>query len=228
MHWKVADIIPIPKSQPVKLDQLRPISLLPVLSKLLEKVVLHIYIDRLTKCYDDSQFAYRRNSSTVCALVTVHEKIVELLDNPHISGVRVIAFDMSHAFDCVPHDIVIKRLLNFDFPDCSEFVRWIRNYLANRRQRVRLGDTRSSATAVKSGVPQGSVLGPYIFAIFMSSFTALNPMISVVKYADDVTLIVPVYRNSVDDFSIVNSEIKHFESWCTENRMYINRCKTKF
>ena len=227
INWKIADVIPVPKSQPVKLEKLRPISLLPTLSKVLERIVLHKYIDGLTKCYDVNQFAYRRNSSTTCALITINEKIVELLDEPLISGVRVIAFDMSHAFDSVPHDIIIKRMLELNFPDCNNFVKWIHSYLSNRRQRVRIGDTLSSVTEVKSGVPQGSVLGPYIFAIFMSSYTALNPDVSIVKYADDVTIVVPVYKNSVADFSVVNNETQHFEKWCDKNCMFVNRSKTK-
>ncbi|MEL7309737.1 MAG: hypothetical protein AAGK05_19085, partial [Pseudomonadota bacterium] len=99
--WKKADVVPIPKSSPVKKDQLRPISLLPVVSKIYEKIVLEKYCKTMFDSLDDCQFAYRKKSSTVCALVTIHETVLKFLDNSEIGAVRIITFDMSHAFDCV-------------------------------------------------------------------------------------------------------------------------------
>ena len=225
--WKIADVCPIPKTKPVSKDKLRPISLLPIISKINEKIVLKNFRDYLLSFYDDHQFAYRRDSSTVSALIKIHDSVLRYLDDPNIAGVRIIAFDMSNAFNCVPHTILYDKLCVLEFPQSRYFAEWIKSYLMERRQRVRLGSTTSSLVNVTSGVPQGSNLGPYLFAIFMSTFCAADSRTSLVKFADDVTLIVPVYKSKINDLSVVCMEIENFQKWCTDNQMLINSEKTK-
>lgn len=225
--WKVADIVPIPKTVPVQKDKLRPISLLPVMSKICERIFLKYFYNSLIKCYDECQFAYRRDSSTVCALVTIHDTILRFLDDVDIGAVRVITFDMSHAFDSVSHSILLQRFCMSNFPDSDKFVLWLRSYLTNRKQRVRLGETTSSLCDVSSGVPQGSILGPFLFAIFMSTYNPFSPSTKVVKFADDVTIILPVHKSAFDDLSSVTCEVENFSLWCKENCMIINTGKTK-
>ncbi|MEL7309047.1 MAG: hypothetical protein AAGK05_15065, partial [Pseudomonadota bacterium] len=93
--WKIADICPVPKVKPVTKDQLRPISLLPVVSKVFEKIVLNKYSSSMISCYDKQQFAYRPESSTVCALLSIQDTILRLLDDSNVGAVRLITFDMS-------------------------------------------------------------------------------------------------------------------------------------
>jgi len=227
--WKIADIVPIPKTVPVQKDKLRPISLLPVISKVCEKMVLTNSYSFLMSFYDDFQFAYRKNSSTVCALITIHDAILRFLDDPDICAVRVITFDMSHAFDSVSHFMLLQRFLETRSQDstCMLFIRWLTDYLSNRRQRVRLGEVTSAFCDVTSGVPQGSILGPYLFVIFMSSYNTCYPSTKIIKYADDVTIIIPVKKFDFYDMSHVSCEIENFASWCRNHRMLINADKTK-
>lgn len=89
--WKVANICPVPKTMPVNKTQLRPISLLPIVSKLCERAVLQFYRDSFLKCYDDAQFSYRPKSSTVCALLTIQDIALRMLDDSGVVGVRIIA-----------------------------------------------------------------------------------------------------------------------------------------
>ena len=112
--WKIADVCPTPKTKPVDKTKLRPISLLPVLSKIFENVVLQKYRTYLLECFDDFQFAYRPDSSTVCALVTIHDSVIKVLDDTAVGAVRLIAFDMSRAFDSIPHDLLLSRIAEFD------------------------------------------------------------------------------------------------------------------
>ena len=225
--WKAADICPVPKSNPVVKDKLRPISLLPIMSKICENVILSKYGKPLIRLYDDCQFAYRPRSSTVCALISIHEKILCFADDINICAARVVTFDMSRAFDCVPHHLLLSCISKLKLPDCNNFVNWLNSYLQDRTQRVRLGTTRSSFTCVSSGVPQGSVIGPILFAVYLSTYKPLYQTVHLVKYADDISLVIPVYKNETDDAFLVSEEIKHFEHWCNENHMSINFTKSK-
>jgi hypothetical protein len=224
---KIADVCPIPKSSPVKRNELRPISLLPVIGKYCENLIVKKFYPSLIQHIDSSQFAYKKKSSTVHALITLHDRILSSLDDTDVIGVRVIAFDLSHAFDCIPHHILLQRIAALDFPQKNYFVNWLNAYLSNRQQRVRLGEMRSCLTNVTSGVPQGSILGPLLFSIFMSTFCAKDLNVSVIKYADDVSIVVPVLKDAPDDLVLFNQEIDNFKLWCQENRMIINVRKTK-
>jgi hypothetical protein len=225
--WKAADIFPIPKTNPVRADQLRPVSLLPTMSKICEKVILNVYRAPLLQCYDKCQFAYRPLSSTVCALISIHDCILKLLDDVNVCAVRLITFDMSRAFDSIPHHLLLSHLSKLSLPNCNSFVNWLNSYLSDRKQRVKLGNTKSSLTSVTSGVPQGSVLGPLLFAVYLSSYEPYHNTVHVFKYADDISLIVPVLRRHNYDASIVNDEIVHFKDWCKNHGMSINFSKSK-
>jgi len=226
--WKIADVCPVPKARPISIDRLRPISLLPICSKVFEKIILRKYSDSLLRCYDERQFAYRPESSTVCALLFIQQTVLTFLDDSNVGAVRLITFDMSRAFDRVPHHQLLRYISRMPLPNISSFINWLNSYLSDRKQRVKLGETRSSLAYVTSGVPQGSVLGPILFSLYMSSYKPFdNTKVCIAKYADDVTIILPVLKNCMSDFSSFNNEIANFEDWCYQHQMQINHTKTK-
>ena len=134
---------------------------------------------------------------------------------------------MSRAFDRVPFHLLLTCLSKLNFPECHSFVNWLRSYLYERQQRVKLGKTKSSLLPGTSGVPQRSVLGPVLFSVYLSSYKPCNSIVQVVKYADDVSLIVPIHKSEVDDVFLAKKEIENFELWCQHNCMSINFSKSK-
>jgi hypothetical protein len=225
--WKLAHVCPIPKVTPITRDKFRPISLLPVISKVMEKVILRQYRKEFVSCYDHVQFAYRPLSSTVCALIYFHDIVLKYLEMPDVAALRILCFDMTHAFDCVPHDLLLSCLFKLPLHNVKTFVNWLNSYLYNRRQQVKLGSTKSSVVEVTSGVPQGSLLGPYMFALYMSTYEPVNSNVKMVKYADDITLVIPVYKRDFDDLCTTSLEVQMFRSWCDNNKMRINHDKTQ-
>ena len=160
--WKRVVITPVPKVRNPTMADIRPISLLPPLAKIMERVVLSSVKNQLLKNYGTNQFGFRPHSSTQCALTYLHNQVTIYLDDPSTSGVAVIAYDYSKAFDRLRFDLIIQRLVDCDFPPKS--IVWIADYLKHRTQIVRVGEAESREINISSGVPQGSVLGPFLFS----------------------------------------------------------------
>ncbi|MEL7307993.1 MAG: reverse transcriptase domain-containing protein [Pseudomonadota bacterium] len=178
--WKISAVTPLPKTNsPSSTDELRPISLLPIPSKILERIILDYARPYFIQGYGDDQYGFRKGSSTTCALITLHDHITRSLDNTEITGIQVIAYDFSKAFDRIKHDIIIKRLENCNMP--PELISWLESYLENRKQFVRIGSVCSSLIDVTSGVPQGSVLGPFIFSAVVGSLKVSNRDCCIIK-----------------------------------------------
>ena len=193
--WKTSLITPIPKSQPVSKDELRPISLLPIFSKICEKVILNSGMaTELQKTFGPNQFGAMHNSSTTTALICIHDTITRLLEDPFIKGIFVIAYDFSKAFDQLGHDIIIRELSNSNFP--ISFVKWLNAYLSHRSQMVKINNTYSDQLLIKSGIPQGSVFGPFLFNSVVGSLRPKHDVCTIVKYVDDCTYIIPVYESA--------------------------------
>jgi hypothetical protein len=218
-RWKLADVIPIPKNSSPSSKDYRPISLLPVIAKLFEKFVLKSVKISLLRLYGRQQHAFRPLGSTSSALIKIHDHITRSLDNRDVDAVRVVCLDFSKAFDKIHH----KRLVNYLYESglSGGFLLWLRDYLTDRRMRVRLNGSLGPAFEVVSGVPQGSVLGPYLFASFMGSLSRAADA-NMVIYADDVTLIEEVNGNTSG-----LEKLPAIESWVTENCFSLNFLKTK-
>ena len=185
--FKLAFVHPIPKTTRPTVKDFRPISLTPVVSKIFERLVLHNIGKKLISIYGTNQHAYRPLGSTTSALVAIHDGVTSFLDERRTAAVRMMCMDISKAFD----RLHFNRLLNFLNVNGLDhgFLWWLKSYLSGRSFAVRIGGNNGSWVHVPSGVPQGSVLGPFLFAAYMSSIDFCSDSVRCVKYADDLTIV---------------------------------------
>jgi hypothetical protein len=140
----------------------------------------------------------------------------------------MIALDLSKAFDRVSHLSILQTIARGDLP--YRFILWIQSFLTTRSQKVVFNGVSSSMEVpVTSGVPQGSVLAPILFAAQVGSLEALHPQTQLIKYADDFTLLIP-YSGKVNDSmftACVKEEMDHIREWCGSHKLMLNEDKTK-
>ena len=200
MCFKRAHVCPIPKTSKPRLHDFRPISLLSPLSKVFERIIFEHIKLQLFSCYGRHQHAYRPLGSTTSALVDLCEQVTSTLDSNDISHVNIFCLDLSKAFDKLHHHHLLNYLSAKGFN--HGFLKWLRSYLCSRTMRVMVLNSLGPIVDVPSGVPQGSVLGPFLFAAFMGSVNFSNMNVKCIKYADDVTLIEPLSVNQVSSVTL--------------------------
>jgi len=219
-HWKKAIVTPIPKCHPlVNASDFRPISVTSVLCRLVEKLLVKTYfIPAFAKLELNDQYAYKPTGSTTGALVDITHRISILLETHEY--VRCVLIDFSKAFDTVDHSILVTKLCQLDLP--VFVLRWIINFLTDRMQCTKLGFKTSELLPITRSVVQGSGIGPGMFLVYISDLKALGKDNSLIKFADDCTLIVP----AVSDVS-VESEMNGIREWSVANKLSLNLNKTK-
>ena len=218
--WKLANITPIPKETPFETcNQLRPTSLTNVIMRLFERVVATV----LKSAIGPDQFAYKEGCNTTLALLTCHHHWLKWLDRT-TEFVRVFSFAFSDSdsdSDSVPHAIVCNKLMSLNI--YPYVINWIVSFLSNRKQRVVVAGFVSEFASINRGVPQGTVLGSILFSIMVNDIRPVYPERNLLlKYADDLTLRVPVSAHQNHAFIEVNS-VQH---WAGRNRMKLNLTKT--
>ena len=220
--WKFARVVPIPKSgNPDSPSNYRPISTLPIISKLLEKHVHNLLHQHLSEnCpLSPNQWGFTEGKSTTTALLSFVHECQEALDNG--GEVCSVFFDLCKAFDSVPHQPLLLKL--FQLQVNPFLLRWIHNYLSNRSQSVVLDGAQSNPLPVVSGVPQGSVLGPLLFLVYIdgASNTSLHGKIAM--YADDIALYSIIKNPS--DYTYLQRDITSLCSWLAINHLTLNLTK---
>ena len=222
--WKYPYINPVFKGgDRDDVNNYRPISLLPILSKILEKIVaiqLMSYLET-NNLLSNSQHGFRSNLSTETALLKITDEIYHNIDSKKVS--LLLLLDLSKAFDSVHHDILIHKCKKLGI---DEF--WFQDYLCNRTQSVRINNAISSPKKITFGVPQGSILGPILFIIFINDMS--NTLINcfIVQYADDTQILL---TGNIDDIAELIVRAEHILSkakiYFQLNGLSVNERKTQ-
>ena len=192
---KIAQVLPLYKSNdPMLFNNYRPNSLLPFFSKLFERLMYDRLIDFIEKhrLLYQYQFGFRKNHSTFMALVTLLESITSALDNLEFS--ICILIDFRKAFDTVEHSILLNKLHHYGIRGTA--LQWLNSYLTNKYQYVNYNNTTSNMKQIVCSVPQGSILGPLLFLLYINDISSVSNVFSSVLFADDTTLFYSsIYRN---------------------------------
>ena len=220
--WKVARVVPIPKGgDPESPANYRPISILSILSKLLEKHLHDLLTHHLNifSPLSEHQWGFTSGKSTTSALISYAHDCQEALDCGN--ELCSVFFDLSKAFDTVPHQQLLFKL--FELQVDPFLIRWVSNYLIDRTQSVVLGGAQSNSLPVVSGVPQGSVLGPLLFLIYINGVSASVTDSKITLYADDIAL-YKIIRNP-RDYTLLQGDITSVCSWIADNYLVLNILK---
>ena len=220
-EWKLSHIIPIPKKCPNdEVTNYRPISLLSVVSKVLERCIYNQLIVHVSSQLHHLQFGFLRGKSTTSQLLHVINEINKALENRE--QIDSIYLDFAKAFDKVDHILLLKKLRNFGIT--GKLLNWFNNYLSNRLQKVTVLGSTSQPLPILSGVPQGSILGPLLFLVFVNDLPdSISRQSSVALFADDTKCYRPVTR--VSDCEILQSDLHNLVQWCSNWKMDLNLSK---
>ena len=207
--WKLANITPLQKKGPkTSTKNYRPISLTSVVSKLMEKIVRDKIMSHMEEngLFTKHQHGFRKGYSCVTQLIDVCEKWTEELDNKN--SIDLIYLDFQKAFDKVPHKRLITKLKGYGIQ--GNVIKWVEDFLKDRKQRVQISGSSSEWTDVTSGIPQGSVLGPTLFLVYINDLP--DVVHSMVKlFADDAKVSAVV--NSENDANVVQRDLNNIDDW---------------
>ena len=223
--WKHALVIPIPKTGDLtKVNNYRPISLLPLPGKILEKLVHTQLTNHLEEngFISDSQFGFRRQRSTTHAITHFLNQVYSNINKSAITA--AIFIDFRKAFDCVQHSTLLGKLKELYLDQQTQT--WLTSYLSGRSQRTLANNVYSQSESVKQGVPQGSVLGPLLYIIYANDIAQCVNKSGYTFYADD-TVLYTKKKSLTNAARDLQADLNGLMLWCKQNQIYINTSKTK-
>ena len=215
---KIARVKPLYKKGEISdPNNFRPISILTSISKLCEKVLAfqlrhHMEFNEL---FCDSQFGFREKRNTTLAISRLMEKLYSNFNSSEIT--QGVFLDFSKAFDTIDHKILLQKLPFYNINNNA--CQLLKSYLSNRKQFVKIDNVSSPLQDIEMGVPQGSVLGPILFLIFINDLTKIAPMLDFILFADDTNIFS-------SDPMLLKTNLHLVEKWCLTNRLILNTSKT--
>ena len=224
---KLAKVVPIYKNKgsSAEMNNYRPVSLLPVLSKVLERIVYNRLFHFITKnkILDKSQYGFQKDLSTELAILELQDRInTSLNQNECCVG---IFMDLSKAFDTLDHGILLHKLSHYGIRGIA--LNWFQNYLSDRNQFVCVNGTNSEQLPIKCGVPQGSILGPLLFLIYVNDLASVSKYAATILFADD-TNVIYTGKNHEDVRMQIHRDLKDISDWFRSNKLALNESKTNY
>ena len=223
-EWKLGNVVPIhKKGAKENIENYRPISLTSLIMKTFERILKDKILLLTNDLLDQRQHGFLAKKSCTTNMVGFCDSLALSLND--CVRTDVVYFDFSKAFDSVNHDILLNKLKYFYNID-GRLLKFITNYLCDREQQVVIGNSTSCREAVLSGVPQGSILGPILFVLFINDLPqGLSPGTELALYADDTKIWRRVQSES--DHDALQNDINYLYRWSIENKMNFHPQKCK-
>jgi hypothetical protein len=228
MEWKVARVTPIfKKVQRTMLDNYRPISIVPVVSKLMERILYDQMYDYLKKqnILSEHQYGFRQFHSATTTLLDCRPTNEWYINMDLFLYKIVVLLDLKKAFDTVNHEIILRKFERYGF--CNKALDLLSNYLTNRTQRCQLNGMLSDQRGITCGIPQGSILGPLLFIIYINDWPNCLKHTTPRIFADDTSL-TAVGKTLNEAEEIANKDLKNVKVWLSSNKLSLNIAKTEY
>ena len=185
-----------------------------------DRLILFLEANRILK---DNQFGFRKNYSPQLALIKFINHILQQHDRGNFTV--CVFLDLRKAFDTINHDILIKKLEHYGIR--NQTLNWFVSYLSGRQQYTEINGVKSNKQVLKTGVPQGSILGPLLFLIYINDFVDSSDILKSILFADDTN----VFHSDSDLLTVQNTmnlELTSVSTWLLSNKLSLNVSKTKF
>ena len=223
--WKEATVVPIPKpGDRTQISNYRPISLLPLPGKILEKIIHSQLSSQLESAHvlSECQHGFRKRHSTSHAFYQLINQIYT--NNDKGFPTLAVFIDFKKAFDCVQHKQLLNKIKSLNTG--QKLVNWSTDYLDNRKQKVLANNELSSVQTITNGVPQGSILSPLYYIIYANDIPHIISQSEVIQYADDTVLLSnnPNYDQACLE---IQAGLSQLENWCSLNGISVNPKKSK-
>ena len=225
--FKNAKVIPLHKGDSVlSVSNYRPISLLPIFSKIFERIIYNQFIAYIeeNKILDELQFGFQRNKSTEHAIYAIMTNLTEAFSKKLSS--YCIFLDFAKAFDTVNHKILLDKLAYYGVS--GKTLELFSSYLSNRNQVVEVNGVLSDIGIIQHGVPQGSILGPLLFLLYINDISKSSEILRFFLFADDTTVFYSADPKDPRTEQILNEELEKVSGWLAANKLSLNVKKSNF